>query len=248
MSGTRRANLGPYKFRTGYRVCMISGAARYDGHADWYDQTFSAFHPHREELAFLQQALGAGNGQVCVDLACGTGQCARPIADAGYQPVGVDISADQLRFARRRLGAVARADACFLPVQDESVPVVVGMFFHTDLEDFAAVARQVARCLHPQGRFIYAGLHPCFIGPFVDRTNESVERRLHFSPGYGNVDWANRASGDGSGLGGRVGFHHKTLASFLGALVDPGLKIRTMEEFAGGGIVLPRNIGLVAEK
>lgn len=68
----------------------------------------------------------------------------------------------------------------------------------------------------------------------VDRTNESVERRLHFSPGYGNVGWANRASGDGSGLGGRVGFHHKTLASFLGAVVDSGLKIRTMEEFAGG--------------
>jgi SAM-dependent methyltransferase len=187
---------------------MISGSARYDGHSAWYDQTFSVFHPPREEVAFLQQALGTGNGQVCIDLACGTGLCAQPIADAGYRSAGFDISADQLRFARRRLGAVARADACLLPVLDESVSVVVGMFFHTDLEDFAAVTRQVARCLRPQGRFIYAGLHPCFIGPFVDRTNESVERRLHFSPGYGRVGWANRASGDGSGVGGRVGFHH----------------------------------------
>jgi hypothetical protein len=43
------------------------------------------------------------------------------------------------------------------------------MFFHTDVEDFATVARDVARCLCPGGRFIYVGLHPCFIGPFVNR-------------------------------------------------------------------------------
>jgi SAM-dependent methyltransferase len=227
---------------------MISGSARYDGHSAWYDQTFSAFHPPREELAFLQEALGSGNGQVCIDLACGTGLCAQPIADAGYLSAGFDISADQLRFARRRLGAVARADACLLPVLDESVPVVAGMFFHTDLEDFAAVDRQVARCLRPGGRFIYAGLHPCFVGPFVNRTNELVDGRLNFSSGYGTIGWANRASGDGSGLGGRVGFHHKTLASFLGAITDSGLTIRAVREFPGGGVVLPRNIGLVAEK
>jgi SAM-dependent methyltransferase len=226
----------------------MSGAARYDGHSEWYDDTFSAGHPPREELAFLRQALGTGNGQVCIDLACGTGLCAQSIADAGYRAAGFDISADQLRFARRRLSAVARADACLLPVKDESVRVMVGMFFHTDLEDFAAVARQVARCLRPQGRFIYAGLHPCYIGPFVNRTNEATERRLHFSPGYGDAGWADRASGDGSGVGGRVGFHHKTLAGFLGAIATSGLKIRAVEEFAGGGVVLPRNIGLVAEK
>jgi len=227
---------------------MASGAARYDGHSAWYDQAFSVFHPPGEELAFLRQALGTGHGQVCVDLACGTGLCAQPIADAGYRVVGFDISADQLRFARGRLGAVARADACLLPVRDESVSVVVGMFFHTDLEDFAAAARQVARCLRPRGRLIYAGLHPCFIGPFVDRTREPAERVLHFAPGYDGTGWADRGSGDGSGLGGRVGFHHKTLAGFLGAIASSGLSIRAVREFSGGGVVLPRNIGLVAEK
>jgi SAM-dependent methyltransferase len=227
---------------------MAPTPARYDGHSEWFDQTFSPGHIRPEELAFLRQALRAGRGQVCVDLACGTGLCAQPIAEAGYRAAGFDISADQLRFARRRLGAVARADLCSLPVRDESVSVVVGMFFHTDLEDFAAVARQVARCLRPRGRFIYAGLHPCFIGPFVNRMSESAEQRLHFSPGYGHVGWADRGSGDGSGLGGRVGFHHKTLASFLGAIVSSGLRIQDVREFSGGGVVLPRNIGLVAEK
>jgi len=185
---------------------------------------------------------------VCVDLACGTGLWAQPIAEAGYRAVGFDISADQLRFARRRHAAVARADMCSLPVRDESVPVVIGMFFHTDLEDFAVALRQVARCLRPGGRFIYAGLHPCFIGPFVNRMSESQEHRLQFLPGYGHVGWANRGSGDGTGLASRVGFHHKTLARFLGAIVGSGLHIRDVQEFASSGVVLPRNIGLVAEK
>jgi len=227
---------------------MVSGAARYDGHSEWYDQHFGSGHRPAEELAFLRQALGAGRGQVCVELACGTGLWAEPIAAAGYRAAGFDISADQLRFARRRHRAVARADICLLPVRDESVPVVVGMFFHTDLEDFAAVVRQVARCLRPGGRFIYAGLHPCFIGPFVNRMSESDDNQLQFLPGYGSVGWANRASGDGTGLGGRVGFHHKSLASFLGAIVSSGLRICDVREFASTGVVLPRNIGLVAEK
>lgn len=51
-----------------------------------------------------------------------------------------------------------------------------------------------------------------------------------------------------SGCGGRVGFHHKTLASFLSAIVSSGLHIRDVREFASSGVVLPRNIGLVAER
>ncbi|HXO24290.1 MAG TPA: hypothetical protein VN870_06900, partial [Streptosporangiaceae bacterium] len=46
---------------------------------------------------------------------------------------------------------------------------------------------------------------------------------------------------------GRVGFHHKTLASFLGAIASSGLRIRDVREFSGGGVVLPCHIGLVAE-
>lgn len=228
---------------------LVAGeAARYDGHSQWYDQTFSVFHPPKEELAFLRRALGDGNGHVGIDLACGTGLCSQSIIDAGYRTAGFDISADQLRFARRRLSSVARADACALPVKDQAVSVVVGMFFHTDLEDFAAVLHHVTRCLRPRGRFIYVGLHPCFIGPFVDRTSEGDEGLLRFAPGYGARGWADRASGDGSGIGGRVGFHHKTLADFLQAFADSGLHIRDVAEFSGGGVVLPRNIGLVAER
>jgi hypothetical protein len=91
-------------------------------------------------------------------------------------------------------------------------------------------------------------MHPCFIGPFVNRMNESRDGVLRFVPGYGDVGWADRGSGDGSGVGGRVGFHHKTLAGFLGAIAEAGMNIRELREFTVGGVVLPRNLAVVAVK
>jgi ubiquinone/menaquinone biosynthesis C-methylase UbiE len=118
--------------------------ARYDGHAQWYDETLSAI-LNPEEEAFLREALGPGGGQVCLDVACGTGRYGQLLAAAGYRAVGFDISADQ--------------------------------------------------------------------------------------------------------LGGRVGFHHKTLASFLEAFAQAGLTIRAAREFsADGHVVLPWNFAVVTEK
>jgi hypothetical protein len=86
-----------------------------------------------------------------------------------------------------------------------------------------------------------------------DTQEETEFLRRHLGPGGGQIclcraGWASHGSGDGSGLGGRVGFHHKTLASLLGAVAGAGLNIREVREFAGGGVVVPRNLGLVADK
>jgi SAM-dependent methyltransferase len=182
-------------------------------------------------------------------VACGTGRSAPILTDAGYRAVGFDLSADQLRFARPKLDAAIRADGRRLPVRDASLPVAAGMFFHTDVEDFAAIVADVARCLRPTGRFVYLGLHPCFVGPFLTRLTEARDLTLTVVPGYGTVGWADRGSGDGSVIGGRVGFHHKTLASFFGAFAEAGLNIRAVREFHGSsGVILPWDIGVVAGK
>ena len=142
-----------------------------------------------------------------------------------------------------------RADARRLPAPDACADVATGMYFQTDTEDFAAVVREVARCLRPGGRFAYLGVHPCYVGPFVYRLNERQDQSLTFTPGYGTAAWASRASGDGSRIAGRVGFHHKTLASFLQAFGDAGFALRAVREFsAAGHAVLPWDLGLLAEK
>ena len=111
---------------------MTPQIARYDGHAEWYDKTFPAF-LNEEEESFLRECLGDGGGQVCLDVACGTGRFGRVLADAGYRAVGLDLSADQLRFARWRLGACVQADARHLPVRDGSVAAAAGSAMRTSL-------------------------------------------------------------------------------------------------------------------
>jgi ubiquinone/menaquinone biosynthesis C-methylase UbiE len=221
--------------------------ARYDGYSDWYDETFSATHPEEQETWF-RECLGVGRGAVCLDVACGTGRAGRLLREAGYRAVGFDISADQLRFARSRLAAAVRTDARRLPVPDACADVATGMYFQTDTEDFAAVVREVARCLRPGGRFAYLGVHPCYVGPFVYRLDERQDQSLTFTPGYGAIRWADRGSGDGSKIGGRVGFHHKTLASFLAAFGDAGFILRSVREFVPPGRILPWDLALLAEK
>jgi SAM-dependent methyltransferase len=231
--------------------------ARYDGHSDWYDASFSAFHLEEQE-SWFRECLGIGGGAVCIDVACGTGRAGRLLREAGYRAVGFDISADQLRYARSRLTAAVRADARHLPVPDACAKVATGMYFQTDTEDFAAVVREVARCLRPGGRFAYLGVHPCYVGPFVYRLDEQRDQSLTFTPGYGAVGsdtggsgtggWADRVSGDGSKIGGRVGFHHKTLASFLQAFGDAALVLRSVREFVPPGAILPWDLAVLAEK
>ena len=225
---------------------MRPGIARYDGHSDWYDASFSAF--HLEQESWFRECLAHGGGAVCLDVACGTGRAGRLLREAGYRAVGFDISADQLRYARSRLTAAVRADARHLPVLDACANVATGMYFQTDTEDFAAVVREVARCLRPGGRFAYLGVHPCYVGPFVYRLDEQRDQSLTFTPGYGTAGWASRVSGDGSRIGGRVGFHHKTLASFLQAFGDAGLVLRSVREFVPPGAILPWDLALLAEK
>jgi SAM-dependent methyltransferase len=226
--------------------------ARYDGHADWYHEIFPR--PLDEDAAALTGMLGPGTGQVCLDLACGTGRHLPVIAAAGYRPLGIDLSADQLRIARRgaqhdgqRSGhGLTRADARALPLPAASVDAAVGAYFHTDVEDFPAVVAEVARCLRPGGRFAYVGVHPCFVGMFVDRVTEARDGVLSFRPGYGTRGWAQRSAPGSMGLSTRVGFHHKTLEAFLGAFTGAGLHLTDIEEMPGSGTVLPRDIAVAA--
>src|SRR5206468_7694060 len=88
----------------------------------------------------------------------------------GGTPVGVDLSLRQLRHAAARL-PVAAGDAARLPVADASVPAAVCLLAHTDVPDYPAVVREVARVLAPGGRFVHIGVHPCFAGAFADRSD-----------------------------------------------------------------------------
>lgn len=227
----------------------VSPISRYDGVADWYDETFGANAREDGVAGLVAARLGQGRRRTLLDVGCGSGLVFGVVRDWGWGVVGVDLSADQLRIARQRCSSVARADGCLLPFADTSFETVVATFIHTDVDDFAGVLSEVARVLAPGGRLVYVGLHPCFVGPFVVRTDEAEARQLTFTAGYGDSRRVHAGSGGtsgGSGLNRRVGAKWLSLAQFLDAFVDAGLRIGRLEE--SGGLIVPWNIGVEATK
>lgn len=202
--------------------------ALYDGVAAWYDDRFA---PGEDRLEVVRRLVGPGSGS-SLDLGCGTGFFLPVLRELGWTPTGVDLSADQLRFAQKRAGdfsELIQADAAHLPLPDESFDLVFSAFTHTDIDSFADAVAEAARVLRPKGRFVYLGLHPCFVGPHTRfpyglgvptlQSGYDEARRYTDAPGL-NPD----------GLRIKVGAVHLPLGSLLGAFLDAGLRIEAFEE------------------
>jgi SAM-dependent methyltransferase len=237
----------------------VENSARYDGNAEWYDETMRAYGHGHYPASLMAELLGhpPSPAAVCLDVGCGTGLHAASIASAGYTPIGLDLSGDQLAIARTRTPALLRGDAARLPFASGCIPRVVSAFTHTDMDDFASVVAEVARVLCDGGRFVYVGLHPCFVGSFLDRSEEVELRILRLFPGYGEREVRLDATGRFS-LRSRVGGSNLALADFLRAFLDaPGLSLRSFRELDtrsnrwdghSDGRMVPWNIAVVADK
>ncbi len=220
--------------------------ARYDGIADWYDAYIS-----NEASSFsdavgetLAGLLGEGPGR-CLDVGCGTGIYIPSVQTLRWSVVGVDVSGDQLRVARERVGdgvELVQADGAELPFGEGAFDAAYATLIHTDVEDVAAVFREVARVLRPGGRFIYVGTHPCFVGPFIERTNDA---RYVLHPGYLDAGWHSDGPGLGAGVRSRVGVRHVPLADLLTAVLGAELSLAAVEEV---GDELPALLALATTK
>ncbi|MFC5004069.1 class I SAM-dependent methyltransferase [Dactylosporangium cerinum] len=193
---------------------------------------------------------------VCLDIGCGTGLHFAAVAAGGHTVIGVDLSADQLRVAAARNPRLVRADAGRLPFAAASVPAVVMTYIHTDVEDFARVIAAAARVLRPGGRLVYLGLHPAYVGPFLDRQDEVERHELRLAAGYGDERHAVDPTGRFP-VRSRVGSRSLTLATFLRAfLVQPSLRLEDVVEVdtdmrpwqppPGDGRVVPWNLAVTA--
>jgi ubiquinone/menaquinone biosynthesis C-methylase UbiE len=204
--------------------------ARYDEVAEWYDAEFATSELGLSARTIVLRLLGAGPGRL-LDLGCGGGAHALVLEERGWTVTGVDVSPAQLDLARARGIDAVQADAARLPFEDASFDAAISVFTHTDMDDFAAAMREVARVLRPQGTLVYLGVHPCFVGPHAFVHDRDVPE-LH--PGYRDTSYRREAPGIwGEGLRAKVGARHLPLGVFVQAFLDAGFVIERFEEPAG---------------
>ena len=132
-----------------------------------------AFASDERDAEAQAQALAAARLAGCppggdlLDVPCGFGRHAVPLAGAGYRAVGVDRSQTLLDEARRRAGGargpqLVRADYRDLPFPDASFDAAVNLFtslgYLGDEQDTQALA-EIGRVLRPGGRLIIEIMH-----------------------------------------------------------------------------------------
>jgi SAM-dependent methyltransferase len=133
---------------------------------EWYRRAFGRFYlevyAHRDdgsaraEAAFAARALGIISGVRVLDLACGTGRHARPLAALGARVAGVDLSPHLLAEAARHGSGptLARADMRALPFRAVFDAVCLFFtsfgYFDEPAQDERVLA-EVARVLRPGG-------------------------------------------------------------------------------------------------
>jgi ubiquinone/menaquinone biosynthesis C-methylase UbiE len=218
-------------------------AAAYDDIADWYAgyvTEVSAYSGRVHDM--LRELLGRSSGSVCVDICCGTGARAGVLRELGWRPIGVDISAGQLRHASAEM-PVVQGDATALPIDGERLHAAVCVLAHTDVPDYAAVVREAARILRPGGVFVHIGVHPSFVGAFADRSDPA---QVRIDAGYHRRD-KRFDSFSPSGVRVRVGAWHTPLPDLLHAAIDAGLRLTRIVE---GGVpdAVPEILGFSARK
>ncbi|MGX6601070.1 class I SAM-dependent methyltransferase [Micromonosporaceae bacterium Da 78-11] len=220
----------------------MAATAAYDDIADWYENQFLAATDVGDPIGIrhaLATLLGPGHG-TCLEVGCGTGAYAAQVRDLGRTPLGVDLSTGMLGYAKGRL-PVARADATRLPVRDASVDAALTVMAHTDMPDYSAVLREIARVLRPGGTFVHISVHPAFCGGFADRRDPAA---VVIRPGYLDGHWT-KESWTTEGVRNRVGATHLPLSELLQAFLDAGL---ILTQFLEGGVPVPTTFSVRATR
>jgi ubiquinone/menaquinone biosynthesis C-methylase UbiE len=224
-----------------------TAVSRFEGLADWYEQAMSSA-SGRQALRnasnkLLADLIGPGSG-IALDIGCGTGSVAEFVRTLGYNPVGIDLSADQLRIAVKRL-PVVQADAANLPILSGSIPLAYSTYTTGAYDDLQSVLNEIARILKPGGRYVEIATHPCFNGGYAElQADGSVVVR----PGYQRTQFLEPSHFKNtiSTIRSRVGAWNRPLEEEINVILKAGLQITRIAESGSGA--LPDTIGIVAFK
>jgi len=134
----------------------------YDLWAEHYDGPNPAVDVDGTHVHELLATLEPG---VALDAACGTGRHSRHLADRGFDVLGVDVNRSMLALAEAKVpgGDFRIGDVTALPVDDDSVDVVVCSLALTHVAALGQALGEFARVVRPGGTVIVSDMHPQFV-------------------------------------------------------------------------------------
>ena len=129
---------------------------RYDLTAYMYDRRYKEIQRGKYEIVLANIA----RVDRILDLGCGTGMLLGPLGERARLVVGVDMSAEMLRAAKKRAeGALlVLADADHLPFADGSFDAAVSVTLLQNMPNPGKTVRELARVLRSNGKAIITSL------------------------------------------------------------------------------------------
>ena len=172
--------------------------------------------PNEDEL----NLLGDLDGRDVLEIGCGGAQCSVAFALRGARVTALDLSAEQLKFARS-LAARHQVEIEFVehdmgdlaPIASDSRDIVFSAFALQFVADRTATFREVRRVLRPGGIFVFSLDHPLFRK--VDRERLTLVESYNETGPYL----------DDRGEHGQVTIYRDNIAGLHQALVDAGLRV-----------------------
>jgi SAM-dependent methyltransferase len=201
---------------------------------------------HHRLLAIpaLLDLLQLRAGESLIDIGCGPGVLAPPVAKAGARYTGVDLSPKLIATARQNHGGLGRflvADATRLTgtrgLEPASFDAACFLLSLQDIDPLEGAIASTAAMLRPGGRLAILMTHPCFRVPRQSGWGWDDKRALQFR----RIDryltpLAVPMQDYGGGRTGTTRSYHRPLSAYAAALHASGLVIDAMHEIAGEGM------------
>ncbi|WP_054901521.1 bifunctional 2-polyprenyl-6-hydroxyphenol methylase/3-demethylubiquinol 3-O-methyltransferase UbiG [Pseudomonas sp. NBRC 111131] len=168
-----------------------------------------------------------------VDLGCGFGWASRWMREQGAASVlGLDLSQNMIDRARRDTDDAAIeyriADLDTLQLPPAAFDLAYSALTFHYVEDFSRLVRTIAQSLNADGHLVFTVEHPIYMAAAHPHWFKDADGRLTWPvngyalEGQRRTDWFAKG----------VLKYHRTLATTLNTLIEAGLRINRVEEFA----------------
>jgi ubiquinone/menaquinone biosynthesis C-methylase UbiE len=181
--------------------------------------------PNEDQL----QLIGDVRGKRVLEVGCGGGQCSIAFAKRGAVVTGIDLSDNQIEFARElaaRNGVVVsflQGDAQDLSaIPDASQEIVFSAYALQFVEHMDRCFSEVARVLRPGGLFVFSLDHPFW---YCLPDGELVVESSYFDSAYW-YEWEQ----DGLSAHPRMTEYHRTIGEWHRLLCAAGFEVLDMVE------------------